>query len=143
MMDRGIQDKIVDFLTGVLTRAEGHMGSEPRDHDAKKKPRDVAHRDLAFEVPERGNPPASPAAELPTLPSGSEDLSSVSSSPISGPKTKVSTVTSAQKSSQIGSSQLLKRHVQQTEAVLTHKRTQVPIHQNQWRKERKRILGSS
>lgn len=53
-----------------------------------------------------------------------QDLSSVSSSPTSSPKTRVTTVPLAQKSSQLGSSQLLKRHMQRTEAVLSHKQAQ-------------------
>ncbi|CAD7684656.1 unnamed protein product [Nyctereutes procyonoides] len=124
MVDRCIQDEIVDFLTGVLTHTKGHMGSEPHDQDAKK-PQDAACRHLAFEVPEQGS---------------LEDLSSVSSSPTSSPKTKVTPMTSAQKSSQIRSSQLLKRHVQQTEAVLTHKQAQVPISSEQTEEAEKEDL---
>uniref|UniRef100_A0A9L0SY41 KAT8 regulatory NSL complex subunit 3 n=1 Tax=Equus caballus TaxID=9796 RepID=A0A9L0SY41_HORSE len=69
-----------------------------------------------------------------------QDLSSVSSSPTSSPKTKVTTVASSQKSSQIGSSQLLKRHMQRTEAVLTHKQAQVPISSEQTEEAEKEDL---
>ncbi|XP_040270414.1 KAT8 regulatory NSL complex subunit 3 isoform X1 [Bufo bufo] len=124
MVDRCIQDEIADFLAGVLTRADGHSGSDPRDLDAekKKKPREFLRRDLSLDLSERNSRPASPAARFPASPSGSEDLSSMSSSPASSPKTKLTAMSSSHKPGQ--TTVPIKTQIQRPGATVNPKQAQ-------------------
>ena len=56
---------MADFLTGILTRAESHLGSCPRDLDAEKKLWDSARRDLSFHLLGGTSRPTLPVSRVP------------------------------------------------------------------------------